>query len=138
MIFAILISFNVDILYSVLSLKLLFKGCQSSVRFIIERLKSRKSFLPARLARYSTSSGPPSPFLDNCHQKLIPIHFYMFLEFQFVVISLNTWTQVYFIRMVILKLTSLIEPDLSVSFLLSVRIIEVNNKSNIRKYDKNN
>lgn len=79
-----------------------------------------------------------TPFLDNCHQKLIPIHFYLFSKFQSVVISLNTPDQIYFIRVVILKLTSITESDISVLFLLSIQIIKVNNKSSIKNYDKNN
>lgn len=83
------------------------------------------------------------PFLQSCQEKRNGtfIHCYLFLKFQFVVISLNTPTQIYSIRIVRLKLTEALiitEPEISVSFLLSVRIIKVNNKYNIMKNDENN
>ena len=74
-------------------------------------------------------------------KKLTFIHCYLFLKFQFVVISLNTPTQIYSIRIVRLKLTEALiitEPEISVSFLLSVQIIKVNNKHNVMKDDENN
>lgn len=128
-------------LYTVfLLLNQLSTYCQSSVCFIIECLKSRKQVTLGTVGCHSTFPGLPQSHSRqlSSEKKLIPISSYVFPKCQCVVISLNTPTQVYFIRMVILKLISSIKPEISVSFLMSVQIIKVNNKNNIMKYDKNN
>lgn len=127
-----------DILYGVHTLDLLFNVANRQCSLSSNILTLGNCLCQACWHARAHLLDLRSPFLDNCHQKLISIHFYLFSEFQFVVISLNTLIQGYFIRIVILKLTNITNPDISVSFLLSVPIIEANNESNIRKYDKNN
>lgn len=100
---------------------------KSLVCFITECLKSRKKAM-------LVISGCKHFFLDpslslstelSREKKSTFIHCYLFLKFQFVVISLNTPTQIYSIRIGRLKLTEALiitEPEISVSFLLSVQI----------------